>query len=79
METTKPDLLMNAGREPAAKGPMRAVVVAGMHYIQMADGTYELFNLEADVEEKANLANDVAFRPVILELQNLLGLMRRRR
>ena len=50
-----------------------------MHYIQMADGTYELFSLEADVEEKTNLANNVAFRPVILELQNLLGLMRRRR
>jgi hypothetical protein len=45
----------------------------------MADGTHELFNLEADVEEKANLANDVVFRPVILELQNLLGLMLRRR
>jgi arylsulfatase A-like enzyme len=78
METTKPELLMNGGREPAAKGPMRAVIVAGMHYIQMADGTYELFNLETDVEEKANLANDVVFRPIILELQNLLGAMRRR-
>jgi arylsulfatase A-like enzyme len=79
METTKPELLLNGGREPAAKGPMRAVVVAGMHYIQMADGTHELFNLEADVEEKANLANDVVFRPVLFELQNLLGLMLRRR
>jgi arylsulfatase A-like enzyme len=79
METTKPELLMNGGREPAAKGPMRAVIVAGMHCIRMADGTYELFNLKADVEEKSNLANDLVFRPIMLELQNLLGVMRRRR
>ncbi len=79
METTKPELLMNGGREPAAMGPMRAVVVAGMHYIQMADGSHELFNLEADVQEKANLANDAAYRPILLEMHNLLGLMLRRR
>ena len=79
METTKPELLMNGGREPAAKGPMKSVVVAGMHYIQMADGTHELFNLASDVEEKANLAGDVAYRPVLFEVQNLLGLMLRRK
>jgi hypothetical protein len=58
---------------------MRAVIVAGMHYIQMADGTHELFNLEADAEEQANLADNIVFRPVILEVRNLLDLMRRRR
>src|SRR5262249_46283079 len=79
METTKPELLMNGGREPAASGPMRAVIVAGMHYIQMADGTYELFNLGTDAKEQANLANNVFFRPVILEVQNLLNLMHWRR
>jgi arylsulfatase A-like enzyme len=79
METTKPELLMNGGREPASKGPMRAVIVAGMHYIRMADGTQELFNLQTDVEERANLANNGNFRPVILEVRNLLELMRRRR
>jgi arylsulfatase A-like enzyme len=79
METTKPELLMNGGREPAARGPMRAVIVAGMHYIQMADGTCELFNLKTDVVEQANLANNVFFRPVMIEVQNLLDLMRRRR
>ncbi len=79
METTKPELLMNGGREPAARGPMTAVIVAGMHYIQMADGSYELFNLQTDVEEQTNLANNFVFRPVILEVQNLLELMRRRR
>ena len=56
METTKPELLINGGREPAAKGPMKAVVAAGMHYIQMADGSEELYNIDSDVEEKVNLA-----------------------
>jgi arylsulfatase A-like enzyme len=79
METTKPELLMNGGREPAAKGPMRAIVVAGMHYIRMADGTHELFNLAADLEEKTNLVNDSVMQPVLFELQNLLGLMLKRR
>ena len=79
METTKPELLMNGGREPAAKGAMRAVIVAGMHYIQMADGTHELFNLARDVEEKTNLASDGDEQPVLFELRNLLGLMLKRR
>ena len=35
METTKPEFIINCGRERAAKGPMKAVVVGGMHYIQM--------------------------------------------
>ena len=56
METTKPELIINGGREPAAKGPMKAVVAAGMHYIQMADGSEELYNINSDVEEKVNLA-----------------------
>jgi arylsulfatase A-like enzyme len=79
METTKPELLMNGGLEPAAKGPMRALVVAGVHYIEMADGSCELFDLKADVEEKVNLASDGATRPVLFELRNLLGLMLQRR
>ncbi len=79
METTKPELLTNGGREPAAKGPMSAVIVAGMHYIQMADGTCELFHLDADVEETVNLANHPDYGPTILEVRNLLGVMRRRR
>jgi arylsulfatase A-like enzyme len=76
METTKPDLLMNDGREPAAKGPMKAVVAGGMHYIQTADGTEELFNLSADVEEKTNLAGHDT-EPVLSQFRNLLSLMLR--
>ncbi len=56
METTKPELIINGGREPAARGPMKAVVAAGMHYIRMADGSEELYNINSDVEEKDNLA-----------------------
>ena len=55
METTKPELIINGGREPAARGPMKAVVAAGRHYIQMGDGSEELYNINSDVEEKVNL------------------------
>jgi arylsulfatase A-like enzyme len=79
METTKPVFLANGGREPAAKGPMKAVVVAGMHYIQMADGSEELFNLKTDPEEKANLSRDADTMPVLVQVRNLLGLMLNRR
>ena len=34
METDKPLVFMNEGREPAAKGPMKAMVAGGMHYIR---------------------------------------------
>jgi arylsulfatase A-like enzyme len=79
METTKPELLMNGGREPAAKGTMKGVVAGGMHYIQMADGSEELYNINSDVDEKVNLANDVSVSPVLLQLRNLLGLMLNKR
>ena len=62
METTKPELIINGGREPAARGPMKAVVAAGMHYIQMADGSEEFYNINSDVEEKVNLAREGKIR-----------------
>jgi arylsulfatase A-like enzyme len=79
METTKPELIINGGREPAAKGPMKSLVVAGMHYIRMADGSEELYNIDSDVDEKNNLAADVNMFPVLFESRNLLGLMLQRR
>ncbi len=78
METTKPELIINGGREPAAKGPMKAVVAAGMHYIQMADGSEELYNIDSDVEEKVNLALVGDNAPIVVEFRNLLGLMLQR-
>src|SRR5262249_55442653 len=55
METDKPTLLVNLGREPAAKGPMQAVVAGGMHYIRTGDGSEELFSLQHDPDEKMNV------------------------
>jgi arylsulfatase A-like enzyme len=79
METAKPEASANEGREPAAKGPMKAVVAAGMHYIRMGDGTEELFNLRSDVEEKSNLAGDPQTLPVLEQFRNILGLMLKKR
>jgi arylsulfatase A-like enzyme len=79
METTKPELLTNDGREPAAKGPMKAVVAAGMHYIQIADGSEEMYNMNSDVDEDVNLAGDVSASPVLLQFRNLLGLLLKKR
>ena len=52
METGKPLGLMNQGREPVAKGPMKSLVAEGMHYIRMADGREELYFLKSDPEEQ---------------------------
>jgi arylsulfatase A-like enzyme len=56
MELGRPLYSANAGREPAAKGPMQALVAAGQHYIRSADGHEELFDLATDPEERFNLA-----------------------
>ena len=56
METGKPLFLTNEGREPAAKGPMKALVAGGLHYIRSGDGSEELYNLETDRKEQTNLA-----------------------
>lgn len=57
---------------------MKAVVAAGMHYIQMADGSEELYNIDSDVEEKVNLALVGDNAPIVVEFRNLLGLMLQR-
>jgi hypothetical protein len=56
METGKPPLLVNQGSEPAAKGPMKALVAGGIHYIRSGDGLEELYSLEADPGERINVA-----------------------
>ena len=56
METDRPALLTNQGREPAAKGPMKALVAGGMHYIRSGDGGEELYALKTDPEEQTNVA-----------------------
>jgi arylsulfatase A-like enzyme len=56
METTRPLVLMNEGREPASKGPMVSIVAEGMHFIRSGDGSEELFAMKTDPEERVNLA-----------------------
>jgi arylsulfatase A-like enzyme len=56
METDRPTLLTNQGREPAANGPMKALVAGGMHYIRSGDGREELYALGPDPEERINVA-----------------------
>jgi arylsulfatase A-like enzyme len=56
METDKPPLLVNQGREPAAQGPMKALIAGGMHYIRTSHGLEELFSLNSDPDERLNLA-----------------------
>jgi arylsulfatase A-like enzyme len=56
METDPPTLLTNQGREPAVKGPMKAMIAGGMHYIRLGDGTEELYALNPDPEELMNVA-----------------------
>jgi hypothetical protein len=56
METGKPLLFTNQGREPAANGPMKSLVAGGMHYIRGGDGVEELYALGSDPQEQFNLA-----------------------
>jgi hypothetical protein len=56
METSKPILLTNEGREPAAKGPMRSLVAGAVHYIRSGDGSEELYSLRSDPEERHKFA-----------------------
>ncbi len=65
METDKPILLTNQGREPASKGPMKALVAGGMHYIRSGDGSEELYSMNRDPEERTNLAKLVESQGVL--------------
>ncbi len=78
METGKPELLANQGREPAAKGPMKSVVARGMHYIRTADGLEELYELSSDPEEKVNMAGSPNSQAILERFRNTLGLMKKR-
>ncbi|QEH34519.1 Choline-sulfatase [Aquisphaera giovannonii] len=75
METTPPLVMMNEGREPVAKGPMRSLVAGGLHYIESGDGTQELFSLEGDPEERFNLANAPTAGDVVRRFRSSLESM----
>jgi len=78
METGKPILLTNEGREPAAKGPMKSIVAGGMHYIRTGDGLEELYALRSDPEELLNLAGSPMAREVLEGFRNRLAALLRK-
>jgi arylsulfatase A-like enzyme len=79
METTKPIVLTNEGREPTAKGPMKSLVAGGMHYIQSGDGSEELFNLSSDPAEWLNLTSGSRAGEVLRRFRASLAAMMRKR
>jgi arylsulfatase A-like enzyme len=92
METGKPLLLTNQGREPAAKGPMRSLIAGGRsyirsadgseelwHYIRSADGSEEVYSLSSDPEERINLAGSRIAVTDIQRFRSILSGMRRKR
>ena len=72
METDKPDISMNQGREPAAKGPMQAMVAGGMHYIRSGDGGEELYDMDADPDEWTNVVGKPDVRQVLRGFRDAL-------
>ena len=79
METGKPRGLTNQGREPVAKGPMKALVADGMHYIRRGDGLEELYVLKSDPQELRNLARYAFAREFIARFRLRLGAMLKER
>ena len=73
METDKPELLTNQGREPAAKGPMKSLIARGMHYIRTADGLEELYMLNIDPEERFNIAGSNRFGEALRQFRDMLA------
>lgn len=73
METGKPLLLTNQGREPAARGPMKSLIGWGMHYIRTGDGAEELYVLASDPEERMNRAEQPDARDSLLRFRSHLS------
>jgi hypothetical protein len=55
---------------------MWSVVARGMHYIRSADGREELFSLEADPEERVNVAGLPGARAALVRFRGILRSMR---
>jgi arylsulfatase A-like enzyme len=79
METDKPLVLMNQGREPAAKGAMKSLVAGGMHYIRAGDRSEELYSLRSDPQERLNLAGAPAATEILRRFGATLDAMLRKR
>jgi arylsulfatase A-like enzyme len=79
METGKPIVLTNEGREPVAKGPMKSIIFGGMHYIRSGDGSEELYSLKSDPEERLNVAPSLMARTTLQEFRKTLSSMLKNR
>ena len=81
MEMERPALLTNQGREPVSKGPMKALVAGGMHYIRTGDGGEELYALRVDPNELTNVAGlpgaEVSLEGFRGALRSMIGARRR--
>ena len=75
METGKPLLLTNQGREPVARGPMKSLIAGGMHYIRAGDGLEELYSLASDPEERNNVADLPKNQGAMVRFRNSLSSM----
>lgn len=79
METDKPEVLSNQGREPAAKGPMQSLIAGGLHYIRTGDGLEELYALNSDPEEQFNIVGSAMGREVLPAFRSAIAAMLKRR
>jgi hypothetical protein len=60
---------------PAAKGPMKSVVVGGMHYIRHSDGREELYDFDRDETELLDLSGRSDLRPALEESRRVLNVL----
>jgi arylsulfatase A-like enzyme len=58
---------------PAAKGPLRSIIVDGMHYIQDADGVESLYDLWADPDETVDVSESDTGATMLPRLRRLLA------
>jgi arylsulfatase A-like enzyme len=79
MESDRPIVLSNEGREPAAKGPMKSLVAGGMHYIRSGDGSEELYSLKSDPDERLNVAGSPMAQAALQGFRSTLAAMLRKR
>lgn len=80
VETRSPALLAEVSKAinmpdwlPATKGPMKSVIVGGMHYIRNGDGREELYDFERDVDEVTNLVNRAEASAALEEARRALA------
>jgi hypothetical protein len=78
METGKPEFLVNQGRDPATKGPMKSLIAQGMHYIRTADGREKLYRLSYDPEERVDMAASPVARPILQRFRETLIFTKKR-